>query len=98
MEDDPGMEMEAIEAERLDADLEMAELEAAGRKADRRYRKMNALRVAGKLKDAARVCPHGWVGPVDDETEYLYCYHCGSRVSEDIPPDVLEPCVIEPRV
>lgn len=42
-----------------DADLEQAELEAAGREASRGTRRMRQLRAAGRLQEAAAACPHG---------------------------------------
>ena len=42
-----------------DVDLEMAELQAAGRAASRGTRRMQQLRAAGKLQEAAAACPHG---------------------------------------
>lgn len=42
-----------------DADLEMAELEAAGRAASRGTRRMQQLRAAGRWQEAAAACPHG---------------------------------------
>lgn len=42
-----------------DADVEMAELEAAGRAASRGTRLMHQHRAAGRLPEAAAACPHG---------------------------------------
>ena len=42
-----------------DADIEQAELEAAGRAPGRGYRPMLALRKQGKLAEAAAACHHG---------------------------------------
>lgn len=42
-----------------DADLEMADLQAAGNRAARGRRRMIALRAAGKLAEAADACSHG---------------------------------------
>jgi hypothetical protein len=50
---------EAIEAERFDADCEMAELQAQGREFGRARKTMLRLRAAGKLAEAAQACPHG---------------------------------------
>jgi hypothetical protein len=42
-----------------DADIEMAELEVAGRAASRATKHMQQLRAAGRLQEAAAACPHG---------------------------------------
>ncbi len=55
---DHGMEQEALESERLDADREQAELEALGRSLDKRHRRMERLLAEGKTIEAARVCSH----------------------------------------
>lgn len=52
-------EIEALEDERFSADMEQAELEAAGRQFSRQLRRFRALLAAGKKDEAARACPHG---------------------------------------
>lgn len=84
-ETDPWMELEALEDERFWANAEMAELEAAGRQAERE-------RKAGR-------CSHGWGQTKTPSNEALwsgkarngvertwasvpmgsfFCFHCGS--------------------
>ena len=58
MEGDWGMELEALEDERRDADIEMHEMYVAGRDMARRQKKSARLRAEGKLSEAAAVCPH----------------------------------------
>jgi hypothetical protein len=53
------LDQEAIEYERLDSDIEQAELEACGRTYWRSVKRMRELRNAGRLSDAALACPHG---------------------------------------
>lgn len=96
---------EAIESERFYADMEMAEIEAAGRSSAKRIKLSAALRAQGKLAQAAAVCPHGWGysspsiaatqenDPRASETGFR-CYHCGSFLSDD-ERAVLYPCEIE---
>jgi len=50
---------EAIASERLDADIDMASLEAAGRSCARGRKIMQTLRARGDLAGAARACSHG---------------------------------------
>lgn len=72
-------DQEAIESERLDADIQQAELEAAGRSARNRRRQAVLLRAMGKLEEAMTVCSHGWSGYNPDRTA-IQCYECGSRM------------------
>ena len=74
-----------------DADIEQAELEAAGNEYARRARKSAAAREAGDLDAAAAACPHGHGYPLDSpaarhendpgagEAGYR-CLECGSRL------------------
>lgn len=102
---------EAIEAERLDADMEQAALVAAGARYARRQRQSVRLRAAGDLAGAARACPHGGGYPLrslaaqrsNDPAagqEGVRCDGCGSRLS-DFPFNgectVLVPCEIHVR-
>lgn len=93
---------EAIEQERLDADMEQAALESAGRDYARRARKSALLRAQGKLDEAAKMCPHGGGYPLkslaarnaNDPREGqagVRCYDCGS-VLTDWQGRVLFPC------
>jgi len=94
---------EAIEAERLDADLEQAELERAGARHHRARARSRALRAQGKLAEAAAACPHGWRGPVEPDADGRVtaalasvklsrdlarrCYECGSVLQELDPAE-----------
>jgi len=95
---------EAIESERLDADMEQAELEREGNLAARALRRMRKLRAAGKLAEAAAACTHGWTrghgpwprpaGAPDDNV----CNHCGSVIRGfGRDAEVLEPCRFDPE-
>ena len=99
---------EAIEAERWEADQQQAELEAAGNRHWRRIKKMRALRAAGKLAEAAEMCPHGHGYPLNSlAAEHnndprkgeagVRCHECGSVLTEWSPAlggngVVLYPC------
>jgi hypothetical protein len=48
-----------------DADIEQAQLEAAGRASARGHRRMKQLRADGKLAEAAAACTHGAGYPTD---------------------------------
>jgi hypothetical protein len=90
---------EAIDAERFDADMEMAQLEAAGRSASKRAKCMRALRAAGRLDEAAAACTHGSGAPlrsicssegtsgwgIDPNAgeDGWRCHDCGSRLSDE---------------
>jgi hypothetical protein len=52
------------EATYQDADIEQAELEAAGREVSRGHKRMMALRQSSPMA-AARACKHGWGYPTD---------------------------------
>ena len=87
---------EAIEQERFDADLEMAELEAQGRAYSLRQHQSELLRREGNLVAAAGKCPHGSGFPLDSLAasegttgfgidpnageEGWRCCDCGSRL------------------
>lgn len=87
-------DQEAIDSERFEADMEMADLEATGRRMANRARKMRAHRAAGRLAEAAAVCPHGSGYPLNSpaatnnkdpnagEKGYR-CTECGSRLDGD---------------
>lgn len=90
---------EALAVERLDADLEQAELEAAGREFARSLGRMHALRAAGDDMGAAKACEHGGGYPLDSLAASegtcghvdpfaggrgWRCRDCGSRLSS--PP------------
>jgi hypothetical protein len=83
---------EAIADERMDADMEMASLEAAGRRASRGRKRMVALRAAGDLDGAAKACRHGGGYPLDSLAARnaadpragepgVRCLDCGSVLS-----------------
>ena len=87
-------DQEAIDAERFDADIEMAEFEAVARRHARRGVKMRTLRAAGKFAEAAAVCPHGGGYPLDSPAatnakdphageKGWRCSDCGSRLEKD---------------
>lgn len=93
---------EAIETERLDADIEQANLEAAGRESARGHKRMLALRAAGDLAGAARACPHGGGYPLNSLAaqnsndpkagqQGFRCSDCGSILTE-WAGTVLAPC------
>jgi len=79
---------EAVAAERLDADQEMGELEAAGRHAARRLTRARVLFEAGRLMEAAQTCPHGWRQGLPGEKSR--CLDCGSLLGWS--GKVLAPC------
>jgi len=97
MSTDPGVEQEAFEGERFEADLLQSQLEAEGRRCGRAYRRMRTLRAAGRLAEAAGVCQHGGGFPLDSiaarEGTTAFgidphagesgwrCVECGSRLS-----------------
>ena len=72
---DAGMEEEALASERLDADIEQAELERVGRR-------VSVLRRRG-------VCLHGWTAPADVDgwragtDARRRCQHCGYVFADD---------------
>jgi hypothetical protein len=79
-----------------DADIEQAELEAAGRVAARGDYAMRRLRAAGQLAAAARACLHGWGYPTDSQAARnerdpragqpgFRCLNCGSYFAERNP-------------
>ena len=88
---------DAIYYERLDADMEMAELERQGMAYWRREQKARKFIELGKLDDATVICPHGHVGgltgsctdrdPRHGEEGYR-CFTCGGHVT-GIGGDVL---------
>lgn len=100
------MEQEALEQERRDADIEMAELYAAGREASRRRSRSERLFAAGRLMEAAEACPHGGGYPLDSIAARnagdpragqsgVRCDSCGSVLSGfrwDGPVTVVHPC------
>jgi hypothetical protein len=76
---------EAIDGERIDADIEQASLEEQGRDHSRLLRVMERLRAAGRLAEAAAACPHGWTGPLPaGHTQWApgacLCQDCGSVI------------------
>lgn len=72
---DHGMEDEALQSERLDADMEQAELERIGRRVSELKRK--------------GVCLHGWTAPADVEAwaagtdARRHCLHCGHVFADE---------------
>ena len=80
-----------------DVDIEQAELKVAGREAFSRNKRMKTLRAAGRLDEAADICPHGGGFPLDSIAasegttgfgidpfageEGYRCIDCGSRLS-----------------
>jgi len=89
--EDYGTEMEAIEQERLDADMLQAQYERESAVYSARERRSQKLRSEGKLDEAARECPHGSVGLLaglcsEDDPRYgeegFRCHECGSVVDE----------------
>lgn len=88
---------DAIHYERLDADMEMAALEAEGNAYARRVRRVAKLVAAGDLNQAVQVCPHGHVGMLSGSCtdrdprhgqEGARCYECGGHVT-DVHGEVL---------
>lgn len=83
---------EAIEAERFDADLEMASLEAEGNRMAARSARSRELRATDKAASAA-ACPHGGGYPLNALAaehsndpnageDGWRCSDCGSRLTE----------------
>jgi len=77
-----------------DADIEQAELEAAGRESARGLKRAKRLFLAGDLTGAARACPHGGGYPTDKPAAKnskdpragepgFRCYYCGSHFLDD---------------
>lgn len=101
---------EAIEQERLDADIEQAQFEEESRRFWDRVKMMKGLYGEGKLPEAASTCPHGGGYPLDslaanynddpNEGENGWrCCDCGSRLSTapfEGEAKVLVPCEIGP--
>lgn len=102
---------EAIEAERFDADMEMAALEAAGRRASRVRKAAKALFIAGDLDGAAKACAHRGGGyPLNSIAASndgdprsgqggVRCHDCGSAVTcfaWDGKPEVIAACEFKP--
>jgi hypothetical protein len=98
---------DAIEAERFDADMEMASLEAQGARMHAKKQKSQALRATDPAASAA-MCPHGGGYPLDSPAatndgdpnageEGVRCWDCGSRLSDWAwdGGKVLVPCEIE---
>ena len=82
---------EAIYYEKLDADMEMAQLEAEGNRHAKRMRNVRDALAAGDRTLAVSVCDHGHVGKLDglcseEDSRYMEvgyrCYHCGAVVDE----------------
>lgn len=82
---------EAIYYEKLDADMEMAQLEAEGNRYYRNQQRVTKLQQEGKFAEAAELCAHGHVGKLDgscseDDPRYMErgyrCYECGAVVDE----------------
>lgn len=101
---------EAIEAERFDADMEMARFEEEGARYAARSRRSAALRAAGDLEGAAEACPHGSGYPLNslaaEHSADPYsgcggwrCSECGSRLTASTwdGGDVQIACEIEGR-
>jgi hypothetical protein len=71
-----------------DADIEQAELEAAGRQFSRELRRVKAALAKGDVYTAMELCSHGWSGPSSGIGSELQCFHCGCSLREDEPnPD-----------
>jgi hypothetical protein len=102
---------EAIEAERMDADIEMAELEARGNSIYRRMKRAKALFVAGDIAAAARACPHQGGYPLRSQaaqnsgdpafgvSDWVRCNDCGSVLTSfpwNGAATVVEPCSFKP--
>jgi hypothetical protein len=86
-------EVEALEDERFEADMLMAEYEAEGRRAAAAGRRSRALAAAGDLEAAAAACPHGGGYPLASPAaehegdprkgeDGFRCWDCGSVLSE----------------
>lgn len=82
---------EIIHYEKLDADMEMAQLEAEGQRYWNKMQKVEKLLSEGKRSEAVKICPHGAVGKltgtcsIDDprfNEEGYRCYECGAVVSD----------------
>lgn len=82
---------EIIYYEKLDADMEMAQLEAEGDRWWRKAQKVRKLLAEGNREEAVQVCPHGSVGKLDglcsvDDPRYMQegyrCFECGAVVDE----------------
>lgn len=89
---DFGMELEALEQERWDADLLQAQYEAEGREFGLRQHQSELLRAEGNLEAAAAKCPHSGGYPLDSLAaenegdpnqgeEGWRCWDCGSRLT-----------------
>jgi hypothetical protein len=90
-------DIEAIEAERFDADMLQAQYEAEGNAHARRQRQADQLRRDGRLDEAAAKCSHSGGFPLDSLAasegttgfgidphageEGYRCVDCGSRLS-----------------
>lgn len=96
---------EAIESERLDADIEQASLMAAGREYARGRKAMLRLLAVGRLDDAARACMHGGGYPLKSLAAEnasdpragqsgFRCSDCGSVLAGDSLPSRYERPVI----
>jgi len=96
---------EAIEQERLDADILQAQYEEEGNRFARQLRESERLNEAGQAAEAAEACPHGFGYPLDSpaaENEGdpfagqngWRCLHCGSRLADSVHAGakVLVPC------
>lgn len=58
-------DMEAIESERFEADMQMADFEREGRR-------------LAKIQGKPGLCEHGWSGPSEVKDGTFKCYHnCG---------------------
>lgn len=99
---------EAIEQERFDADLEMAQMEAEGNRFALRQHQSKLLRAEGNLVAAAKKCPHSGGYPLASPAaehendpnageEGVRCWDCGSRLSAFVwdGGEVLVPCEVE---
>jgi hypothetical protein len=99
---------EAIDSERMDADMEMADLQAAGNASYRRLKRAKQLYDKGDKMGAAKMCPHGWSYPLNSiaaregTTGHIdpkaggvgeRCIHCGSVVNDAFSHN---PTIIEP--
>lgn len=82
---------EIIYYEKLDADMEMAQLEAEGNRHAKRMRKVEAALAIGDRTSAVEICDHGHVGKLDgacseDDPRYMEegyrCYNCDAVVDE----------------
>ena len=87
--EDPGYEQEAIEQERWDADMEQAEWQALVREHGHRLDRTRAAMKADDWAKAAEICDHGWSGLAPDGGQRV-CYHCGSRIDDQYPPNTVE--------